>query len=118
MKTRNVHGGGTTLRVDRLASRKAQAALALAVSLWIANGGVASAQETTISSGNFNYVYGNHADGNFEAVVGSAATSGNVVNMTGGVVKRLYGAWTLEAGSSTSSNSVVISGESLWRVCR
>lgn len=42
MKTRNVHGG-TTHRVDRLTSRKAQAALALAVSLWIANGGVASA---------------------------------------------------------------------------
>jgi len=43
MKTRNVHGGGTTHRVDRLTSRKAQAALALAVSLWTATGGVASA---------------------------------------------------------------------------
>ena len=42
MKTRNVHGG-TTHCVDRLTSRKAQAALALAVSLWIATGGVASA---------------------------------------------------------------------------
>ncbi len=103
-------GGGTTHRVDRLTNKKARAALALAVSLWIATGGVASAQETTISSGNFFYVYGNHADGDFEAVVDSAATSGNVVNMTGGVVERLYGAWTLEAGSSTSSNTVVISG--------
>ena len=36
-------GGGTTHRVDRLTSRKAQAALALAVSLWMAGGGVASA---------------------------------------------------------------------------
>ena len=43
MKTRNVHRGGTTHRVDRLTSRKAQAALALAVSLWTATGGVASA---------------------------------------------------------------------------
>ena len=43
MKTRNVHRGGTTHRVDRLASTKSRAALALAVSLWIANGGVASA---------------------------------------------------------------------------
>ena len=43
MKTRNVHRGGTTHRVDRLTSRKAQAALALAVSLWMAGGGVASA---------------------------------------------------------------------------
>ena len=40
-------GGGTTHRVDRLTSRKAQAALALAVSLWIANGGVASATAPT-----------------------------------------------------------------------
>ena len=43
MKTRNVHRGGTTHHVDRLTSRKAQAALALAVSLWTAIGGVASA---------------------------------------------------------------------------
>ena len=37
-------GGGTTLRVDSLASTKSRAALALAVSLWTATGGVASAE--------------------------------------------------------------------------
>ena len=58
MKTRNVHRG-TTHGVDRLKSRKAQTALALAVSLWIATGGVASADTTvTVGSGEtVNYVY-------------------------------------------------------------
>ena len=54
MKTRNVHWGGTTHCVDRLTSRKAQAALALAVSLWIANGGVASAEESVNSNTEIN----------------------------------------------------------------
>ena len=58
MKTRNVHRGGTTHRVGRLTSRKAQAALALAVSLWTATGGVASAEENPIIvTGEVEYVY-------------------------------------------------------------
>ena len=58
MKTRNVHGGGTTHRVDRLKNRKSRAALALAVSLWTATGGVASAEENPIIvTGKVDYVY-------------------------------------------------------------
>ncbi|MBE6095009.1 MAG: autotransporter outer membrane beta-barrel domain-containing protein [Schwartzia succinivorans] len=64
MKTQNVHGGGTTLRVDRLASTKSRAALALVVSLWIATGGVASAEENPIIvTGEVDYVYNGETGG-------------------------------------------------------
>ncbi len=111
---------------QRLASKKSRAALALAVSLWMATGGVASAgQSTTINEDHGNdgsvnpedervaYVYGNHAAGNVETLDPAADTNNNTVTMTGGkVYGDVYGAKIENDTSNRSAtgNQVTVSG--------
>ena len=111
MKT---HNDSRTLKA---ASRKAQAALALAVSLWIAGGGLASAgQTTTIENGTYENVYGNHVSGNVQQVDPAADQNNNIVNMTGGDVKKdgyyvsVLGAFCDGSKTSASGNQVTVSG--------
>ena len=64
MKTRNVHGGGTTLRAI---SRKKTAALALCVSLWTAGGSVEAATPELCEisrrrNGGYGDIYPRHQD--------------------------------------------------------
>ena len=100
MKT---HADSRTLKAA--GRKKAQAALALAVSLWMAGGGVASAQTTTIAEGD-NYVgnvYGNHANGDVQQVDPNADLKNNIVNMTGGNVTNngaVFGAFVTADGSA------------------
>ena len=97
-----------------LKGKKSRAALALAVSLWIAGGGVASAgQSTTINEDHEYYVFGNHAAGNVEAIDPAADTNGNTVTMTGGtVVGGVLGAdiETETSVQSATGNQVNVSG--------
>ena len=102
--------------ITKLSSRKkTQTALALAVSLWMAGGSVASAgQTTTIEEGN-NYegnVYGNHANGDVQSVDPAAGLNNNIVNMTGGNVTNngaVFGAF-FETERSATWNKVTVSG--------
>ena len=96
---------------------KWQSALALTVSLWMAGGLVASAGQTTTIQEGENYegiVYGNHIDGNVEAVDQNADPNNNTVTMTGGNVignnGAVFGAFCDESKSSASGNQVIVSG--------
>ncbi|MBE6095006.1 MAG: autotransporter outer membrane beta-barrel domain-containing protein [Schwartzia succinivorans] len=107
MKT---HDDSRTLKAA--GRKKAQAALALAVSLWMAGGSVASAQTTTIKEGD-NYVgdvYGNHAD-NQPVTDHSGGSNDNTVIMTGGnVTNAVYGAFCDGSKTSAKGNQVTVSG--------
>ena len=115
MKTRNVHRGGTTHRVDRLTSRKAQAALALAVSLWIATGGVASAQNSggVVQNDFYGIMYrGNNGTSNNNNVVFDTDISSG-----GGYVPAVYGAHSGVPNETATGNTVtIIGGDQLTQV--
>ena len=105
--------------ITKLSSRKkTQTALALAVSLWMAGGSVASAgQTTTIAEDHDGTVYGNHANGNVQSVDNPVAdTNGNIVNMIAGKVGKegeyvsVLGAFCDGSKTSASGNQVTVSG--------
>ena len=107
MKSKIVHHGGAA---ERLPAKNSRAALALAVSLWIATGGVASAgQTTTIAEDHNGNVYGNHADGQ-PVTDYSGDPNDNIVTMTdGNVTGKVLGAFFETVGSATG-NQVTVSG--------
>ncbi|MBQ9376790.1 MAG: hypothetical protein IJU05_03175, partial [Schwartzia sp.] len=75
-----------TIELRRKGRGKKELALALAVSLWMAGGGVASAgQTTTIAADHNGNVYGNHNGTDWATY--SGGPNDNTVNMTGGEVK-------------------------------
>ena len=111
MKTRNVHRGGTTHCVDRLTSKKARAALALAVSLWIATGGVASAgQTTTVETNHTGEVNGNHNGDNLGDRTGDP--NGNTVTVNEGVkvTEDVRGGFYFNKDGNVTNNIVTING--------
>ncbi|MBP5199024.1 MAG: autotransporter outer membrane beta-barrel domain-containing protein [Schwartzia sp.] len=97
-----------------LKGRKARAALALAVSLWMAGGGIVSAgQSTTINEDHEVPVYGNHVNGDKQTIDPAADTNGNTVTMTGGTVDGgVFGAYIENETSvqSATGNQVNVSG--------
>lgn len=122
MKTRNVHRGGTTHCVDRLTSRKAQAALALAVSLWMANGAVASAAEPAevyLNANDSDTLIMIDADGN-PATPPAGATvtkAGKTLTVTGGTWNDCYtfvgGFRDEDPDSDTNGYTLTLSGVTL-----
>ena len=110
------HNDSRTLKAA--GRKKAQAALALAVSLWMAGGSLASAgQTTTIAEDHDSTVYGNHANGNVQSVDNPVAdTNGNIVNMIAGKVGKegeyvsVLGAFCDGSKTSASGNQVTVSG--------
>lgn len=135
MEKHNVYGEtrkGTLPHIQNVTGRKA-AALALCVSLWMAGGSVAGATEVTVenvnnpsglaqTSGYIVYgideatgcilnITGGDSTKNFAASVnGGDVLSGNTVNMTGGKVMNLSGAY---AGTrSAKYNTVNMEGSS------
>ena len=100
--------------ITKLSSRrkKAQAALALAVSLWMAGGSLASAQTTTIAEDHNGNVYGNNNGMDWATYTGGS--NDNTVIMTGGNVQ-LGGSNVEVLGAKVtteeaSGNQVTVSG--------
>lgn len=92
--------------ITKLFSRKkAQAALALAVSLWIASGGAASAQDTVIEGDLF---IGNAYGGKAES--GSNAVGNTLTAKFSAITGNVYGGYAVEG--SAIGNSVTLLGTS------
>ena len=96
-------------------SIKSQAALALAVSLWIVTGGIASAQETTVAEDYTGNVYGNHDNTGWNHSDGTWLADDNIVTVNAGVTVTgsVYGGSTggnTGENHSASRNYVTING--------
>ncbi len=110
MKT---HNDSRTLKAAN--RKKAQAALALAVSLWMAGGGVASAQEIVVAEDYNDSVYGNTADPNDKTqwpYVGITPSNpnNNKVTVNAGVTVTGFISGSLHKDNDVTGNEVIVNG--------
>ncbi len=99
--------------------RQAQMALALAVSLWIAGGGVASAgQTTTIETNHTGEVNGNHNNGD-DLGDRTGDPNGNTVTVNEGftVTGTVNGAYYFNINGNVTNNTVTVNGTVTNEVC-